>query len=169
MIWPFGATASDLTIQPIAVGAARQAADIHAALFARPWTDGEIGDLIAHDNVLGFAALEPPGRGGAIVGFILARHAASEAEILTIAVRPDWQRHGVGRRLLDQLLALVHHERIEALFLEVDESNAAALALYGKVGFRVVGERPDYYLQGRNGRGRAIVMRRDTPPKRPRA
>ncbi len=169
MIWPFASTADDLALQPIGVDHAAEAAAIHAATFARPWTDGEFGDLIAQDNAFGFAALEPPGRGGAMAGFVLARHAAGEAEVLTIAVRPDWQRYGVGRRLMDHLLGAAHRERIDAMFLEVDEANAAARALYAKRGFRIVAERPDYYRGNDTGRSRALVMRRDGRSARPRA
>ena len=169
MIWPFGSGADDLDIHMLGVDHAAHAAAIHAATFARPWTDGELGDLVAQDNVIGFAAFAPAGRGAGMVGFVLARQAADEAEILTIAVRPDWQRSGVGRRLLDHLLAAAHHERVDAIFLEVDETNAAARALYARRGFRIVAERPDYYLHADAGRSRALVMRRDPAPARPRA
>ena len=59
---------------------------IHREDFARPWTDGEFVSLLGQDTVFGFAARET-GRGGAApVGFVLARLAAGEGEILTVAV-----------------------------------------------------------------------------------
>ena len=96
-----------------------------------------------------------------ILGFVLARAAAGEAEILTIAVSPRWQGRGLGRRLMDAVLTKAHGERVESVFLEVDETNRSAIALYRKLGFFEVGGRPDYY-RDRSGRTTAaLVMRRD--------
>jgi len=151
---------AEVTLVPLTAEHARDAADVHAATFARPWTDGEIADLLSRPNVFGYA-VRPAQGGVALTGFVLVRLAADEAEILTIAVRPDWQGYGVGRRLMDQVLAHAHRERLASLFLEVDEANAAALALYRKLGFAAVGERPGYYRDRQGERRRAIVMRRD--------
>src|SRR5690606_33649960 len=113
--------------------------------------------LLGQTPVFGFVAVssgnpEPPPN-----GFVLARLAAGEAEILTIAVRRACQRTGLGRLLMDGVLRHLHAERAEALFLEVDEGNAAALALYRRLGFRQVGQRPGYYRQF--GGAGALVMR----------
>ena len=59
------------------------------------------------------------------------------------------------------VLRRLHGERAEALFLEVDETNAPALALYRRLGFREVGKRPNYYRSPENGPTGALVMRRD--------
>ena len=68
-----------------------------------------------------------PARGGtAPVGFVLARLAAGEGEILTVAVARSHRRQGLGWRLMDAVLRELHAQRAEALFLEVDETNAAA-------------------------------------------
>lgn len=160
--------AGDIAVGPLAGEHAPCAADIHAATFARPWTDGEIADLIGKAGVFGYAAHAPAARGATMAGFVLARAAADEAEILTIAVSPDRQGHGVGRRLMDRVLAHAHRERLSAVFLEVDEANPPARALYRRLGFAVVGGRPDYYRGRNGGRGGALVMRRDMAPVRKR-
>ena len=59
------------------------------------------------------------------------------------------------------MLRELHAERAEALFLEVDETNVPALALYRRLGFREVGKRPAYYDRAEGGRSGALVMRRD--------
>ena len=137
-------------------------AAIHSEDFARPWTDGEFASLLGQDTVFGFAARET-GRGGeAPVGFVLARLAAGEGEILTVAVARAHRRQGLGWRLMDAVLRELHGQRAEALFLEVDETNAAAIALYRRLGFFEVGKRPRYYeSEPGPGKSGALVMRRD--------
>jgi ribosomal-protein-alanine N-acetyltransferase len=61
---------------------------------------------------------------------------------------------------MDAVLRELHSQRAEALFLEVDEANAPAIALYRRLGFFEVGKRPRYYETG-EGRSGALVMRRD--------
>ena len=78
--------------------------------------------------MFGFAGLEI-GKGSAgPVGFVLARLAAGEAEILTLAVARSHRRDGLGWQLMDAVLRELHAQRAEALFLEVDETNAGAIA-----------------------------------------
>ena len=169
MSW-FGIGAADVAAQPLTSQDVRLAADIHGAVFSRGWTDGEIEQLILKPNVHGLIARTRDDRRQP-AGFVLSRHAADEAEILTIAVAPAFQRRGVGRLLMGEVIARAHADRIAALFLEVDETNPAAIALYRRLGFSPVGERPDYYRDRANRPSRAIVMRLDlagAPPARPR-
>lgn len=68
-----------------------------------------------------------------------------EAHISTIAVHPDWRRTGVGAELLVAVLDLADRLGAEMATLEVRVSNEAAVNLYRKFGFRIVGRRPRYY------------------------
>ena len=77
-----------------------------------------------------------------------------EYEIHTIGVDPAFQGQGIGRRLLDELLA--HADG--TVFLEVRTDNAAAIALYRRAGFTEVGLRKRYYRQSGAD---AYTMRRD--------
>ena len=92
---------------------------------------------------------------------LLARLAAGEGEILTIAVARAYRRLGLGRDLMEAVLRELHAERAEALFLEVDENNRAAIALYRRLGFREVARRPAYYAHEDGPKSAALVMRRD--------
>ena len=104
-----------------------------------------MAELLAMPGVFGFI----DGRGG----FVLARLAGGEAEILTLAVVPGLRRQGLGRALLDQILAGMPETPV---FLEVAVDNVPAIALYGAAGFVQCGRRAAYYGAGRD----AIVLRR---------
>lgn len=87
-------------------------------------------------------------------GFVLARAAADEAEILTLAVRPAARGKGLGRALLQAAIQKAKALGATTMFLEVGADNPAALALYAGLGFTKVGARKAYY-EGRD----ALVLR----------
>ncbi|MDO9709844.1 GNAT family N-acetyltransferase [Paracraurococcus lichenis] len=124
---------------------------LHAAAFPREeaWGADAIRLMLEMPGAYG---LWRPGE-----GFILARAAAGEAEILTLAVHPAARRRGLGAGLLAGALAAAAARGAEAMFLEVAAGNAAALALYEGLGFARVGLRRRYYADGSD----ALVLRRD--------
>ena len=118
---------------------------LHAVCFPDSWDAAAISDLLvtpgtfccSHDD-----------------GFVLARVAGDEAEILTLAVVPSARGQGLGRRLLQSALARAQVLGARTMFLEVGTDNPAALALYSGLGFVRVGLRKGYY-DGRD----ALVLR----------
>lgn len=157
---PFWPRTRDYFLERLQAADSPAVAALHQEDFARPWTDGEFAALLDQDTVFGYAARETGHGGDQPVGFVLARLAAGEGEILTVAVARAHRRQGLGWRLMDAVLRELHAERAEALFLEVDETNAAAIALYRRLGFIEVGKRPRYF-QAADGATGALVMRRD--------
>ncbi|MEX2503493.1 MAG: ribosomal protein S18-alanine N-acetyltransferase [Egicoccus sp.] len=85
---------------------------------------------------------------GDVAGFAMALVQLDEAHVLDIAVAEHQRRRGVGRLLLTVLLDRVRERGAVGVTLEVRKSNAAALALYRRLGFTVEGERPRYYPDG---------------------
>jgi ribosomal-protein-alanine N-acetyltransferase len=83
-----------------------------------------------------------------------------EADLLDIAIAARHQRHGLGRSLLDEMMALARRTGMRRVLLEVRASNAAAIGLYRKAGFADIGLRRDYYPAS-SGREDAIVMGRN--------
>lgn len=134
---------------------------LHREDFVRPWSEDEFASLLNQDTVFGFTVVETGKTSAGPVGFVLARLAAGEGEILTVAVARAYRRQGLGWKLMDAVLRELHVQRAEVLFLEVDETNMAALHLYKRMGFSEVGKRPGYYQTTGNGRSGALVMRRD--------
>jgi len=158
---PFFSRDPGYVLQPLAVRDSAALAQIHAEDFVRPWAPAEFESLLAQNTVFGFGATLPGMKRRELHGFVLARVAAGEAEILTVAVARAARRRGLGRKMMDAVLSRLHALRAEALFLEVDETNLAALGLYRKLGFREVGRRDGYYADRSGGKSAALVMRRD--------
>lgn len=82
---------------------------------------------------------------GEVAGFVLARRIGNEGEILNLAVKPECRRHGTGNSLLRAALETLKNEAVGRVFLEVRESNGAAIEFYRQRGFERVGKRPGYY------------------------
>ena len=91
-------------------------------------------------------------------GFVLARAAADECEILWIVVGPSWRRKGLGRRLLRAALCHAAGAGASAAYLEVAETNRAAAALYRAEGFRACGRRAAYYRNAEDGRSDDAIL-----------
>lgn len=162
---PFLSRAVEFAVERLEVSDAVHLPDIHAEDFTRGWSDDEFESLIAQDTVFGFGAWQIGQRTQKPAGFVLARLAAGEAEILTIAVARTWRRHGLGRELMEAVLRHLHAERAETLFLEVAETNQPAVSLYRRLGFFDVGRRPAYYGEPGEAKTAALIMRRDLRQK----
>lgn len=126
------------------------AAALHAECFPeQPWSEAALAGLWGNPGTYGWIAA----LAGEPVGFVLARLAADEAEVLTLGVRPGARRRGLGGHLVRAALESARAASARRLHLEVAESNAAARATYGRCGFAEVGRRRGYY---RSERGSAV-------------
>jgi len=130
-------------------------AEVHATAFEAPWRDQEI--LRFAEDRGGYALVAEAER--RIVGFILCRAIAGEAEVLTLAVRPEHRRKGIAAALVEAA-ARVAARASAVMFLEVAADNPGAVALYEKAGFAAAGRRAGYYGRPSGGAVDAIVMRR---------
>jgi len=108
----------------------RAIAGVHSASFQRGWSEDE---------------------------FVLSRLTAGEAEILSVAIAPNWRGRGFARPLLARHLGRLAGLGARTVFLEVGEDNAPACRLYRRAGFYDVGRRQAYY----GGDEAALVLRRD--------
>lgn len=130
-------------------------ANLHARCFPLPWNQQ---DFEAH---LAQASNEAYGLkiGETLIGFLLMRYAADEAEVLTVAVDPKWQGLSIGERLMMYGFAQGQAQGVGRCYLEVEGMNRPAIRLYEKLGFAETGRRAQYYAAS-NG-GDAILMARD--------
>ncbi len=139
-------------IRPVSLADVPSLAELERVCFSDPWTAAGIRETIQYETARAFVA-EDQDR---IVGYVMARISGEEGEILDLAVRPELRRRGIGRRLLLAVWNALGNEGVRELYLEVRESNRAAIELYRGQGFRPVGLRPRYY---RNPAEDALVLR----------
>jgi [ribosomal protein S18]-alanine N-acetyltransferase len=148
--------------EPVSVGAltaadAQRCAELEAQLFDGddPWPAVAFNRELAskHNHYVGARTA------GTLVGYAgisrLGRKPPFEYEVHTIGVDTAYQGRGIGRRLLDELLAFADGG---AVYLEVRTDNEAAIALYRSTGFVQIGLRRHYY---RVSGADAYTMRRD--------
>ena len=88
--------------------------------------------------------------------------APGEAQLLNLTVRSAARRHGLGRELLRRFLRAARELGAEQCFLEVRQTNGAAIGLYSAEGFAAVARRVGYYPPALPGDSRedALVLRR---------
>ena len=125
-------------------------AAIHRTCFAKPWDEATMAQFLTSPKVLCLVGSVADDSGGIMGGMLIARNAADEAELLTLAVAPACRRSGLGRALLEAAIATLRESGAKQLFLEVDEGNEAALALYRSLGAQPIGRRAGYYDDGAN-------------------
>jgi [ribosomal protein S18]-alanine N-acetyltransferase len=134
-------------------------ADIHSASFKRGWSGAEFESLLVQDGTHPLIAFHRNAFGiRAAAGFSLYRLVEDEAEILSIAVAPQYRRRGIGRLLLEESLRQLYRDGARTVHLEVEDSNLAAIALYRRLEFRESARREGYYAEGRQSPAGALVM-----------
>lgn len=113
---------------------------------AHPWSGAQVADALASPRACLMCQEDDA---GALLGFVLGRRVDQDVvEIDLVAVDPARRREGIGRAVLEELIAVERDGGVVEFRLELASLNAAALALYTAVGFVVVGRRARYYPDG---------------------
>jgi ribosomal-protein-alanine N-acetyltransferase len=116
-----------------------------AASFPDPWSEGAFEEELRAPEATVLVARD---RAGAVVGYLSARRALDELHVLSLGVDPARRREGAASALLLAALTGAGAAGARLAHLEVREGNGAALAFYGRFGFRAVGRRRRYYPDG---------------------
>ena len=133
----------------IAKGAA-----LEKACFSLPWTEAMLEDALFDPQASFIVAEDEEGN---VLGYAGLHAVLDEGYIDNVAVEEDARRHGVASALLD-VFCRFGAANLAFLTLEVRASNAPAIGLYEKYGFRRAGLRPGYY---QNPREDAVIMTRE--------
>lgn len=131
---------------------------LHATAMDAPWSEDSFRELMKNPMLLAYGVRNGEAR---LDAMLLIRTLPGEAEVYTVAVCPTRRREGLGRALMKHGLAEAGSRGAEAVFLEVDEGNDSARALYESLGFTTIGRRKGYYRSSSGAD--AILMRLDLP------
>lgn len=131
-----------------------QVARLEKLCFADPWSEMSIAQELQSIWSYWVVAVHRD----EVVGYIGSQSSIDETDVMNVAVHPDWRRQGIAENLIGQLIQELKNRGSHALMLEVRASNAPAIALYEKLGFRQVGLRKNYY---RNPKEDALILRKE--------
>lgn len=134
-----------------------QAADVEAvakierSVQSHPWTLKQFEDAVtAYQSTV----IEVQGQ---VAGFCILQPVLDEANLLLMAIDPAQQGQGLGYQLLEASVTMLKNNPVQ-IFLEVRESNLAAIKLYEKSGFHQIDLRKNYYPNANGSREHAIIM-----------
>lgn len=128
-------------------------AELEKLCFSDPWS----ADSIASELVNPLSYWLVAEVDGQVAGYVGSQSVLDAADMMNIAVSPEYRRRGVAKALVNELIAYLSKNDVIALLLEVRVSNEPAITLYEKMGFQQVGRRPNYY---RNPREDALILRK---------
>jgi [ribosomal protein S18]-alanine N-acetyltransferase len=155
-----GGEAPEIVIEPLRPEDLAAVSEIESMSFPTPWT---LSSFRYEMNENPYASLFGVRlAGGPIVGFGCVWVVDQELRINNLAIHPRYRSRGLGGRLLDALVAFGAGQGCMEATLEVRPSNGAALRIYGRAGFRVVGRRRGYYSDTQED---ALVMSLRFPPR----
>lgn len=131
-----------------------QVAQLERECFHDPWSESSIASELKNPLSLWLVALD----GQQVAGYVGSQSVMGEADMMNIAVLPQYRRMGIAQELVGRLVAALREQDVHSLTLEVRASNEPAKALYSKLGFYQVGCRPNYY---RNPKEDALILRKE--------
>lgn len=119
--------------------------DIEKECFSRPWTEEMFVFELKRSKVSRVYSAKLKDKPDLLCGYICIWLFPGEAQIINLAVHPQYQGHGIGKHLLEFAIDKIISERICEIFLEVRVSNIPALTLYEGAEFIKIGRRKKYY------------------------
>lgn len=143
-----------MKICAMTVDSVSQVADLEKEYFSVPWSEESLRQELDNPLSLWLTAVED----GTVIGYIGAQTVLGEADMMNLAVKPDFRRCGIGERLVSELIERLKEIGANCLLLEVRSSNQSAIALYEKMGFSQVGRRKNYYVRPRED---ALILRKE--------
>lgn len=147
---------SELTIRPMRSFDLPRVMQIELATFSMPWSESTFRGLLRRtDSDLFVADI-----GDEVAGYSVFWAVTDQGELGNVAVSQQFRGRGIGRKLVERVLARAAERGVREVFLEVRKSNESAQAMYRMFGFYEVGRRKNYYLEPAED---ALVMRIDLP------
>lgn len=134
---------SDFCVRLMEKNDLSQVLDIEEKCFSSPWHNyGFLSALDSGSSCYFVGVLKDR-----IVGYLGFSCAMDEGDLCKIAVHPDMQRQGIGKKMLEHGISVVKGLGVAHIFLEVRVTNEEAIGLYRQIGFQELGIREHYYTQ----------------------
>lgn len=118
-----------------------QVAALEKECFSDPWSQRSVASELENPLAL-WLVWEEDGR---VLGYVGSQTVLDETDMMNVAVSAQARRRGIAQALVEALVIQLKQRGSRCLTLEVRASNAPAICLYEKLGFRQVGRRPNYY------------------------
>ena len=131
-----------------------QIAALEKVCFTDPWSENSIRYELTNPLSFWLVAME----GDRVAGYVGSQSVLDEADMMNIAVAPEFRRMGIAQDLAQRLTEALKEKGVRCLTLEVRVSNEPAITLYRKLGFSQVGRRPNYY---RSPKEDALILRKE--------
>ena len=144
---------AEIIVRELKVEDSAAVAEMEQQIFSDSWSEKSVLETEQQKQSVCFAAE----KAGHLLGYLLAYHAADEAEIARIAVQKEARRQGAAGKLMQALEHYCEEHKMEKLLLDVRESNEAARSFYTKNGFVEDGIRQGFYV---NPSEDAVLMSR---------
>ena len=143
-----------MEIVKMTVDHVQQIAQLEKVCFSDPWSENSVASELNNPLSLWLVAVEDQ----TVLGYVGSQSVLDEADVMNVAVHPDFRRRHIGQVLIERLIEMLREQAVHSLALEVRVSNESAIALYQKLGFVQVGRRPNYY---RNPKEDALILRKE--------
>ena len=145
----------EFKLEPLAEADLDEVVEIEKLCFGTPWGRALFSEELKATGICFWSKAVPGAGGPKVAGYMGFWRAVDEAHITNVAVRPEYRRQGLGRKLVNEVLAQAKGLGCLRATLEVRPSNAAALRLYEGLGFSPVALRPRYYIDNEED---ALIM-----------
>lgn len=143
-----------IQFQPIAVDNYNDAFQIQSQAHSYPWSERVFADCLTANYFTQQLLVE-----GKVAGFYIGLKVLDEGTLMDIAVAGEYRGQGYGQLLLDQFFQQCQQLAIKETWLEVRQSNLAAIQLYQKNQFQLIETRKGYYPTD-TGKEDALIMKR---------
>ncbi len=131
-----------IQIVPLTKELVPEVAAIEAVCFSEPWSEQAYVEACEKENYLYLAAVDESGHAVGMCGLIIGPF---EAEVMNVAVHPDYRGLGIARKLMTALMEAGASRGVKEYTLEVRVSNVGAIHVYEAHGFVGEGIRPGFY------------------------
>ncbi len=128
-------------IDDMAVEDLERVYEIEKTSFPDPWPYSIFLNDLKSDDMITIVARQ----NRTVVGFAICQQILDELHLMNIAVDPEFRRKKIGHALIEHLFYIGDEKRCRIMYLDVRESNSAAISFYKGYGFKVLYERKGYY------------------------